>query len=145
MVWRLTAMIILSPSILILAALLLLSLMFHWPLWIFSSVLILSLLSVLILVVIIPIRRYNRWSYAIQEQSIELHHGIWLWKRTMIPMVRVQHVDMKQGPLLRRYGLASITISTAAGSHQIPALTVQTAEQVQRQVMAYAEVSDEDL
>ena len=32
-------------------------------------------------------------------------------------MVRVQHVDTEQGPILRKYDLSSITISTAATSH----------------------------
>ncbi|MBH5318436.1 PH domain-containing protein [Paenibacillus sp. GSMTC-2017] len=105
----------------------------------------LTLLAVLILVVLVPKLRYIRWSYAIKEQGIELHHGIWLWKKTLIPMVRVQHVEMKQGPLLRRYGLASITISTAAGSHTIPALVEGTADHVQREISAYAEVSKDDL
>lgn len=124
-VWRLTAAIILSPTILILAGLFVLSLFANWPFWIFTGTLILTIISVIILVLIVPRLRYNRWSYTFNEQEVELHHGIWLRKRTIIPMVRVQHVDMKQGPLLRHYGLASITLATAAGSHQIPALTEQ--------------------
>ena len=65
---------------------------------------------------------WERWRYEISEHEIDLCYGLWIRKRTIIPMVRVQHVDTKQGPLMNRFGLASVTISTAAGSHEIPAL-----------------------
>ena len=63
-----------------------------------------------------------RWRYEVRESEIELQHGIFIVKRTLIPMVRVQHVDTSQGPILRKYDLAEITISTAATNHTIPAL-----------------------
>ncbi|XOK62080.1 PH domain-containing protein [Paenibacillus elgii] len=144
-VWRLTAFTILSPLIPILAALLLLSFLANWPLWIFMAVLAMTAVAVLLQIVIIPQIRYKRWSYEISEQVIELYHGIWSLKRTLIPMVRIQHVDMKQGPLLRRYGLATVTFATAAGSHRIPALPEQKADRIRQQIAAYAEVFNEDL
>jgi len=51
-------------------------------------------------------------------------------KRTLIPMIRVQHVDSSQGPLLKKYRLASVTISTAATVHEIPALDEEEAEEL---------------
>ena len=37
-------------------------------------------------------------------------------------MIRVQHVDTVQGPILRKYQLASVIVNTAATAHEIPAL-----------------------
>ncbi|MFD0587344.1 PH domain-containing protein [Paenibacillus sp. GCM10027627] len=142
-VWRLTALLIVSPSILIAAAMLLFSLWLHWPFWLFGAALGFVLLVHVLFVVVNPLLRYNRWSYCVKEQAVELRHGIWSRKRTIIPMVRVQHVSMNQGPLMRRYGLASITISTAAGSHNIPGLTERTADEVQSRIAVWAEVSNE--
>jgi len=46
--------------------------------------------------------------------GIEIRRGVW-WRRTiMIPAARIQHTDVTQGPLLRRFGLATLTVHTAA-------------------------------
>ncbi|MFC3249905.1 PH domain-containing protein [Paenibacillus sepulcri] len=60
-------------------------------------------------------------------------------------MVRIQHIDAKQGPILKHYGLTTLTFSTAAGSHEIPALTESTAEQVHRQIATLARLIDEEI
>ena len=46
--------------------------------------------------------------------------GLWLrqgrlwWRETHVPNSRVQHVDLKHGPLERRFGLATLVVHTAA-------------------------------
>ena len=66
-------------------------------------------------------------------------------KRVLIPMIRVQHVTIEQGPIMRKYNLAELHISTAATSHSIPCLTKEEAEQLKRQIGELAKVSDEDV
>lgn len=68
--------------------------------------------------------------YVIRDQEIELEHGVWIRKRTLIPLRCVQHVDVKQGPLARKYKLASLYIYTAAMAHEIPFLDEQAAEKL---------------
>jgi membrane protein YdbS with pleckstrin-like domain len=36
------------------------------------------------------------------------------WRETRVPTSRVQHVDIKHGPLERRFGLATLVVHTAA-------------------------------
>ena len=60
-------------------------------------------------------------------------------------MVRVQHVDTEQGPLLRKYNLATVTISTAATVHGIPALDIEEAEEMRHAISRLARVADEDV
>ncbi len=76
---------------------------------------------------ILPNIRWKRWSYEVSEKGIDLQRGIIITKRTIIPINRVQHVDTAQGPIYRRYGLSSISLSTAATTHEIPALDDETA------------------
>lgn len=57
-------------------------------------------------------------------------------------MVKVQHVDTGQGPLLRRFRLANVTIHTAASMHQIPALETEKAEALRDQIAALARVKE---
>ena len=89
--------------------------------------------------------RWKRWRYEIREQEIELQHGVFVIKRTLVPMVRVQHVDTKQGPILRKYHLSSVTVSTAATVHEIPALEMEEAEEIRISISKLAKVADDDV
>ena len=42
--------------------------------------------------------------------------------RTLVPMLRVQHVDTRRGLLEQWLGLATVVFHTAAGANKIPAL-----------------------
>lgn len=79
------------------------------------------------LVILYPKIRWNRWRYDVNEKGVDVYRGIIIRTRTIIPVNRIQHVDTKQGPIYRYFGLSSISISTAATTHEIPALDDQTA------------------
>ncbi len=96
-------------------------------------------------VYLIPKLRYRRWRYEIFEQEIYIQRGILIMRRTIIPMIRVQHVDTKQGPILKRYHLATVTISTAATVHEIPALTEGDASDLRDRISVLARVDEDDV
>lgn len=98
-----------------------------------------------LLIYLFPKVRWSRWRYEVRDQEIELQHGLFVVKRTLVPMVRVQHVDTEQGPILRKYDLASITISTAATSHTIPALITEEADELRGRISVLARVAEEDV
>ncbi len=64
---------------------------------------------------------------------LEIHRGVWWRKVITVPRSRVQHTDVTQGPLERRYGLATLVIHTA-GTHlstvRLNGLAKGTAESV---------------
>jgi membrane protein YdbS with pleckstrin-like domain len=98
-----------------------------------------------LLTYLFPKVRWMRWRYEVREQEIELQHGLFIVKRTLVPMVRVQHVDTEQGPILRKYNLSSITISTAATSHTIPALITEEADELRGRISVLARVAEDDV
>ncbi|KZE71575.1 PH domain-containing protein [Paenibacillus elgii] len=144
-VWRWSGFIASTVSALLAAAVFYLAHRFHWPGWIPGVVAAGVLAEIVLTVLVMPELRWKRWRYEVREDEIMLQQGVMFVKRTLIPMVRIQHVDTHQGPLLRAYGLAGITFSTAAGSHQIPALTSETAEVLRVRIAELAKVSHEDL
>lgn len=112
-----------------------------WP-W---SVLILlfPLLITILQVFIIPPLEWRRWRYEVTEREIDMQRGVFVMTRTLVPMSRVQHVDTRQGPLLRYYGLSTVTITTAGGGHEIPGLSVDVAADVRDRIAALAGVADD--
>jgi membrane protein YdbS with pleckstrin-like domain len=93
----------------------------------------------------IPEIRWRRWYYDVDEHEVDLQSGIIIITRTLVPVKRVQHVDTRQGPILRSYGLADVTISTAATTHRIPALDMETADEVRDQISKFARLAKEDV
>ena len=58
--------------------------------------------------------RYQAHLHA--DQGVVLHDGVWWRAETWVPIARLQHIDVSQGPLDRRWGMATLTLHTA-GSH----------------------------
>lgn len=115
------------------------------PLWVLIICILLPLLYTYLFVYLFPRLRWLRWRYEVREQEIELQHGLFIVTRTLVPMVRVQHVDTQQGPILRKYDLASITISTAATNHTIPALITSEADELRSRISTLARVAEDDV
>ena len=92
-----------------------------------------------------PNIRWDHWRYEVREHEIEIQHGLFIVKRTLIPMVRVQHVDTSQGPILKKYDLANISISTAATTHIIPMLVTNDADSLRSRISILARVAEDDV
>ncbi len=60
-------------------------------------------------------------------------------------MIRVQHVETKQGPILKYFNLASVSISTAATTHEIPALSNEIASDLRDKISTLAKVDEDDV
>lgn len=118
---------------------------FEGPWWIYAIVAIVIVLFAYLFIYLFPKVRWMRWRYEVRESEIELQRGIFIVKRTLIPMVRVQHVDTAQGPILRKYNLAEITISTAATNHTIPALVMEEADELRSRISVLARVAEDDV
>jgi membrane protein YdbS with pleckstrin-like domain len=118
---------------------------FEVPLWVHVVLIAAGILFAYFFVFLFPSLRWRRWRYEVREEEIELQHGILVRSRTLVPMVRVQHVDTVQGPLLRRYHLASVIVHTAATAHEIPALEESEAEELRFFISKLARVAEDDI
>lgn len=118
---------------------------YQLPIW--PSVLAFVVLSIAtyLFIFVIPKLRWRRWRYEVFEQEVYIQHGMLIVTRTLVPMIRVQHVDTSQGPILKKFGLANLTISTAATIHEIPALKEEEASYLRDQISALARVDEDDV
>ncbi|MDT8859946.1 PH domain-containing protein [Alkalihalobacillus sp. MEB130] len=117
---------------------------FELPLWILWILISGYMAYLVITVFIIPPIRWKKWRYDVLADEIDLQRGVFVVKRTLIPMSRVQHVDTEQGPLLRKYKLAAVSISTAATVHQIPSLTMEVADELRDRIAELAAVAEDE-
>lgn len=80
--------------------------------------------------IIYPIIEFKQWWYLIDEDKIEFQEGIFFKKTVLIPIVRIQHIEFNQGPINRCLKLADIVINTAGGTHKIPNIELERAEEI---------------
>jgi len=144
-VWKITSALFEGTLWIVTIAVAIIGYLFEWSYWIVVALAIISLISTYISIFVIPNMRFKRWRYEIFEQEIYIQHGIFIMSRTLVPMMRVQHVDTKQGPILKKYQLASVTISTAATTHEIPALHEEDASELRDRISALARVDEDDV
>lgn len=133
----------------------------QWAVWTTIGVIILSLilttiinalggppeagalvfLGLLVLGMAWVIQRYRRWVFQIREDAIYLERGVLTHRRTLVPYVRIQHVDTSRSPLERALGLSTLVVYTAGSRGadvSIPGLTPEEARDLQGRVKELA-------
>lgn len=147
-VFRLSSAIFYLIGLVITGGLVAAALYFDWPTWLqytMYALLAIDLIYSVIDVVVFRKWKQERFTYDVKPLEIRLHHGIIVTHDVLIPMTKVQYVHAQQGPLLRKYGLQTITIGTAAGSHDIYAIEESFAKTLREQIAVYARIEEEDV
>ncbi len=101
--------------------------------------------ALVVFLAVLPPIRFARWRYEVSAEYLDIAKGIVWRKRYIIPFIRVQNTDTRQGPILRAFGLASVTVSTAAGEHEIPGLAIEEAELLRDRAAELARLAREDV
>ncbi|MED3764037.1 PH domain-containing protein [Ureibacillus terrenus] len=144
-VWRLYGLIYTFFLSVIAGTIIFLTYQFDWSAAIYFISASVVLIAAIALIWLFPKIRWDHWRYEVREQEIEIQSGLFVVKRTLIPMVRVQHVDTMQGPILKKYDLANIAISTAATTHVIPMLITEEADHLRERISELARVAEDDV
>lgn len=83
----------------------------------------------LAMLLILPSRRVASIRYHMAEDHIRIRRGFLFTVDTVVPFVRVQHLDVSQGMIERSLGLSSLTIHTSGVLNQAVTLVgLKTAE-----------------
>jgi len=101
----------------------------------------LSILVFLVLGVGWVALRYRVWVYQIREDAIYLERGVVTHVRTLVPYVRIQHVDTSRGPVERALGLSTLVVYTAGSRGadvSIPGLRPHEASDLQQRIKELA-------
>lgn len=104
-------------------------------------------LLVLIVGLVFIVYRYRAWRFEVRDEELYIRRGVITQVRTLVPYVRVQHVDSRRGPLDRALGLGSVVVYTAGSRGAdvtIPGLTTERAEELQRELRTLAIESEPD-
>jgi len=125
-----------------------LSFVFVLTLWTGSGILLLGLLLLPLWAVLMaafawhlqrwPAIAYKFSSYRIDEAGLEIRQGVYWRSITNVPRSRVQHTDVSQGPIERRFGLGTLVVYTAGTAHSkvsLPGLAFDVARRIRAHLL----------
>lgn len=103
----------------------------------------LPLVGLVLGVTVVPMVRLRRWRWDVDPDALVIRHGVFTVRQTVVPMVRVQHVDTTSNLLEQAFDLATVQVHTTAGSHKIPLLTDHQARELRTRIADLAQQADD--
>lgn len=100
----------------------------------------LILLLGLTLTFLLPRLRYRFWRFDLRSEELYLERGIWNRVRTIVPLRRIQHLDVSQDVLERNFDLGKLIVHTAGTRSSdvvLPGLRYEEAERLRDEVKHY--------
>lgn len=113
-----------------------------WTTWLLVALAAVAVAHVLVM----PRVRYDVHRWEVTPIAVHTRSG-WIGRQTRLaPISRVQTVDSRQGALMRAFGLASLTVTTAsaAGPISIECLDARTARELVARLTAITATSEGD-
>ncbi len=83
-------------------------------------------------------------AYNLREQDISYRCGLIFSKVISQPILRIQHVELKRGPIDRKLGLAKLQVFSAGGAlhtFEIPGLELEKAEQLRQFILSHKDLT----
>ncbi|PEN14596.1 hypothetical protein CRI94_06125 [Longibacter salinarum] len=83
---------------------------------------------------------YRSWGFSIRSEEIYIEHGVLNHVRTVVPLRRIQHLDVSQDLLEREFSLGRLVVHTAGSRSSdvvIPGLNLKEAERIRDRVKQF--------
>jgi membrane protein YdbS with pleckstrin-like domain len=87
-----------------------------------------------------PRLRYRAWGFALRPEELYMEHGVLNHVRTVVPLRRIQHVDVSQDLIEREYALGRLVVHTAGSRSSdvvIPGLPLGEAERIRDEIKRF--------
>ena len=82
--------------------------------------------------------------YALRQHDISFTSGLIFKKTVSQPILRIQHVELKRGPIDRKVGLAKLQVFSAGGAmhtFEIPGLKLDDAESIRQYILSHKDAN----
>ena len=107
----------------------------------FSWVLLVAVVGLLVASGLIAMGRVlevRHIAYQVRQHDLSYRSGVLTKRVSTVPFVRVQHARIRQGPVQRRFGLATLEINSAGPDLRIQGLAGDTADRLKALVVERA-------
>ena len=114
--------------------------------WIGLILIALVLAIALWLIWLIP-RQVRAMGWAVTGTDLQIRKGIMFKSLTVVPLGRLQYVDVEEGPVARHFGIAQVKLHTASASTdaELPGIPREQAAQLREEISELAETNLEGI
>lgn len=87
-----------------------------------------------------PYLRYRAWGFALHPEELYTEHGVLNHVRTVVPLRRIQHVDVSQDLVEREFALGRLVVHTAGSRSSdvvVPGLPLTEAERIRDEIKRF--------
>ena len=100
---------------------------------------------VFLLIIIETEKGFSRRKFGIREKDIIFQKGFFVFKETIVPYKRIQHVEVKQTIVFKVFKLFTLKIYTAgssSGDLSIKGLNQSDADKIKAQILKVADIDE---
>jgi len=86
-----------------------------------------------------PVLSFWCWRFAVDDEVLEARYGVLFREEKVIPINRLQHVDLMRGPIERLFGLSTLVVFTAGtegATFRLPGLAKERARDLRDRILA---------
>lgn len=80
---------------------------------------VIIMVIVILNILISPYFRYHRYRYKLDEDALEVIEGYIFISHNIVPIEKIQNIELQQGPIDRLFGVAKMTITTGGGEETV--------------------------
>ncbi|WCB96995.1 hypothetical protein DSM104299_05765 [Baekduia alba] len=102
------------------------------------------LVGAILVAATVPTLRLRRWRWRLDDDELDLRRGIVTEIRTIVPIARIQHVDVRRSFWSQLFGVADVVVHTAAGTTEIPTLPEHDAASVRDRLAGLIRTPDDE-
>ncbi|WP_122820242.1 PH domain-containing protein [Varibaculum vaginae] len=108
--------------------------------WVGLLLIVVAVVIVLWLLWLIP-RQVRAMGWAVTGTDLQIRKGIMFKSLTVVPLGRLQYVDVEEGPVARHFGIAQVKLHTASANTdaELPGIPREQAAQLREQIAELAE------
>lgn len=87
---------------------------------------------------------YKTFRYAVTDDFLYIKSGVWTQSEIVVPMAKIQSIELTQGAIMRKYGVSTVQIATMQGEHEIPYIEEVIAKQLRDDIAQLARLKELD-
>ena len=87
---------------------------------------------------------YKTFRYGVTDDFLYIKSGVWSISEVVVPMAKIQSIELKQGMIMRKYGVSSVEITTMKDSHAISYVEQEVAKKLRNDIAKLARLKELD-
>lgn len=120
---------------------------FNWWSWleyIWIGLIVLTIIGIPWTYIVSSPLFYKTFRYKITDDFLYIKSGIWNLTEVVVPMAKVQSIELKQGAIMRKYGVATVRASTMNDHQEIPYIESEIAQKLRDDIAKLARLKELD-